>query len=493
MSLMDKLDSVLDFVKSQTNADRINLIEFKQLSGGAIQDNYGLKVDLVGGYMPGKQAFVIRSDAPSSLAVSLSRPQEYQVIELAHANGVKAPKPYWLCTDLNVIGQEFYVMQWVAGTASAQSLVPDKALDQQQRKDLCFTLGREIALLHKIPYAKDTLPFLKKPYGNAAQQRIDEYQQALDRLPEPEPIIELGLQILKEYMPETRPRVLCHCDYRTGNYMVKDGQLSAILDWEFTAWSDPYEDLGWFCARSWRFGNDTNEAGGIGNKADFFAGYASISQEQPDEFLVKYWELMASVRWAIIALEQAQRFIASHEESIELALTGRMAPEIQLDLMLHIFDVIGHTVDFKKYLQQAQIDESLLPDINFYNNFYDQPHGANLLSVARKSLFKDILPSLPKDLNYNARMIASAMSMIERELNTGLQINNQIYSLLNGFYKNTLTKSDHHLQQLADDIRANKTAVQDRQAVFDLLIQILLLKLKITNPKRLIKIENATN
>ena len=64
--------------------------------------------------------------------------------------------------------------------------------------------------------------------------------------------------------------VLCHGDYRTGNYLVDEGELSGILDWEFAVWSDPLEDLGWFCARYWRFDAWHREAGGIAEREDFF-------------------------------------------------------------------------------------------------------------------------------------------------------------------------------------------------------------------------------
>eukprot|EP01035_Chromulina_nebulosa_P049233 gene49233-66860_t len=36
--------------------------------------------------------------------------------------------------------------------------------------------------------------------------------------------------------------------------MVNATGLTGILDWEFAAWGDPHEDIGWLCARCWRFG-----------------------------------------------------------------------------------------------------------------------------------------------------------------------------------------------------------------------------------------------
>ena len=56
---------------------------------------------------------------------------------------------------------------------------------------------------------------------------------------------------------------LIHRDYRTGNYLVDEGRLAGVLDWEFAGWGDPREDIGWFTARCWRFGGVEREAGGI--------------------------------------------------------------------------------------------------------------------------------------------------------------------------------------------------------------------------------------
>ncbi|HEX2519494.1 MAG TPA: hypothetical protein VHK04_08145, partial [Castellaniella sp.] len=44
------------------------------------------------------------------------------------------------------------------------------------------------------------------------------------------------------------------------------------------------------------------------------------------------------VRWSVIALQQAQRNLSGEEPSLELALTGRMLPEMEFDLL----EQIGH-------------------------------------------------------------------------------------------------------------------------------------------------------
>ncbi|AKQ70018.1 hypothetical protein A176_006930 [Myxococcus hansupus] len=49
----------------------------------------------------------------------------------------------------------------------------------------------------------------------------------------------------------------------------------------------------------------------------------------------------------------------------------------------------------------------------------ERPDGAELLAVAREVLLKELLPSLPGDKAYSARMIANAMGIAERQLRCG--------------------------------------------------------------------------
>ena len=42
---------------------------------------------------------------------------------------------------------------------------------------------------------------------------------------------------------------------------------------------------------------------------------------------------MATARWAVIALQRAARHRSGAERSLELALTGRLVPTLELDLL----------------------------------------------------------------------------------------------------------------------------------------------------------------
>lgn len=324
-----------DYIVARTAARSAEVVVFSRLSGGAIQDNFALTVDLDGGEQPGRQEYVVRCDAPSGVSVSLSRPQEFQVLKAAFDAGVTVPRPFWLCEDKAVIGQQFYVMSRARGTASPPKLVGGE-LTENQRSALTRQFGRELGRLHQVKPPQPGLDFLPLPQSSPALSRISEYRHHLAAISEPHPVLDWALNWLEDHVPPAQPPVLCHCDFRTGNYMVDQGQLTAVLDWEFATWSDPAEDLGWLCSRSWRFGAPEREVGGIGQKADLFAGYGEITGSEPDPARISYWEIMALVRWAVVALQQAQRHLSGEQSSLELALTGRMLPQMEYDLLMQI-------------------------------------------------------------------------------------------------------------------------------------------------------------
>ena len=69
-------------------------------------------------------------------------------------------------------------------------------------------------------------------------------------------------------------------------------------------------------------------------RAPFYRGYERASGRQVDPEAVAYWEIMAHLRWAVIALQQGARTLSGGEESLELALTGRLyPPELELEIL----------------------------------------------------------------------------------------------------------------------------------------------------------------
>lgn len=333
----DRRDALAHWLKEAAGADTLDILAMDKLSGGAIQENWGLKV-LVDGV---QRDWLLRTDAPSSVAASHGRAEEFALLKAAHEAGVTVPEPLFIELDAAVFGKPFYVMARIKGRAEGHILTRDPALQGEGGNRLAERLGRELARIHTIRPPRQDLDFLPRPDAPPALNRIATYRGYLDELPDPNPALEYALRWLELRAPGTVELVLCHSDFRTGNYMVENGELTGILDWEFAAWSDPMEDIAWFCYRYWRFGADEREAGGIGDREAFYRGYEAESGRKVVRDIIPYWEIMAAGRWAVIALQQGERHLSGGEESLELVLTGLRAPEMELDLLLEIARIEG--------------------------------------------------------------------------------------------------------------------------------------------------------
>lgn len=329
----DECARLTDWLANQAGAS-VRILATDRLSGGAIQENHWLEIDVAGGTWPGRHDLVLRRDAASAVATSHSRAEEFALLKAAHIAGVTVPTPCVLCEDEGILGVPFFLMHRVRGEARGSRLV--KAAPDA---DLVRAIGANLANIHSITPPRDDLPFLGAPPGDPARAAVAQYRAYLDALPDPHPAVEWGLAWLSDHAPDSGEIVLSHRDYRIGNLMIADGKLSATLDWEFAGWSDPLEDIGWFLAKCWRFGRWEQEAGGLGPRDAFLDGYQEASERRIDPAAVTYWEVMAHVRWAVIALQQAWRHVSGEEPSLELALTAHVVPELEAEILAMTGDV----------------------------------------------------------------------------------------------------------------------------------------------------------
>ncbi len=384
----------------QTLGQECAIVSAAALTGGAIQENWLIEAQIAGH----PRAFVLRKDAPATIAASHSRAREFALLQVAHAAGVRVPEPIAFCDDAGVIGAPFALMAKVAGIGFGPRIVKDRGLGGDREK-LVADIGAELAKIHAIRPPAPALAFLGEPPANPVSADIDGLRASLDALAVQRPALEWGLRFLELHLAPSPTLTLIHRDLRTGNYMVDEAGLTAILDWEFANWGDPLSDIGWFCAGCWRFGHDALEAGGVGSRAAFYAGYTAAGGAPVDDARVRLWEIMAHIRWAAIALQQGARHRSGAEPSLALALTSRIVPELELAVL--------RATAPDAWSQRAATPTApvLIPPVA-----QGEVMGADLLTIAETSLRQTMLPALSGDARAAVLMAASAMRMAAREM-----------------------------------------------------------------------------
>ncbi len=313
---------------SACGARRVTVDETSKLSGGAIQENWLLVARVEGGPAQGAAHWVLRKDAAAVVSSSWTRLQEAALLHTACEAGVAAPRPL-LVDDGAALGFPFFVMQRLEGLAQGHRLTREQAL-VPDRAALVRDIGTQLARLHAIVPPQPGLAFLGAPPKDALAARINSLRVQIDELGAMQPALEFGLRWCERHAPAPMAPVLVHGDWRTGNLMIHEGRLSGVLDWEFAGWGDPREDIGWFAARCWRFARPDLTAGGLGELVDLLDAYANAGGMTLVRDDIRFWEVLAHLRWAVIALQQEHRHRSGQQRSLELALTGRLVPGLLL-------------------------------------------------------------------------------------------------------------------------------------------------------------------
>jgi aminoglycoside phosphotransferase (APT) family kinase protein len=320
---------------SKVTGGQADVLSLTPLAGGASREMFAVDVDVRGGGEPGIYTLVLRKDMGGRIyEQALSRAEEFRVILAARAAGVRVPRARWVCEDERVLGAPFFLQDREQGETVGRRIVKDPEL-ASARAALPAQMAEELAKIHAIdPSALGFLP--RPPEGRSvAAHSVGRLRAELDRFGEPHPALELALAWAIDEAPRWAdvPPTFVHGDYRIGNVMVVRTGLAFVLDWEFARVGDPVEDLAWPLVRSWRFGADAREMGGVGDRAPYLAAYAKASGRDVDEDHVRFWEVLGTVSWAVGCIAQANRHLSGQAPSVELASLGRKTAEMELDVL----------------------------------------------------------------------------------------------------------------------------------------------------------------
>jgi aminoglycoside phosphotransferase (APT) family kinase protein len=284
------------------------------LPGGASKEAWAVDAD-------GSQLLVRRAGGGVIHEATLPLEQEFKVLEAAVEAGVKVPRPIAYLGELG--GREAFAMERVEGETIGRRIVrgAPPRLDVQ--------LAEELAKIHAI--SPERLPFLRS--GDV----LARFEHELDLVGEPHPALEYGLWWLRGRRQAPLPDVVSHGDFRIGNVAVSERGLESLLDWEFAHLSDPREDLAWPLVRAWRFGADERRLGGVGDVEPYLERYGELTGRTMSADELYWWEVLGNVKWAVGCLNQCRRHLSGADRSVEYAVLGRMAAEMEYEL-LHLIE-----------------------------------------------------------------------------------------------------------------------------------------------------------
>ena len=171
---------------------------------------------------------------------------------------------------------------------------------------------------------------------NAAHRQIDDWEARFRRWAlRPHPMAHRALAWLRANAPAARRLSLVHGDYRLGNFLEREGRISAILDWELVHLGDPVEDLGWAFLPQYRGG--TPLVCGLAGEADFLARYETQAGLRVDPASLRFYLVFSLLKLAFTHMAAARCFEQGLFNDMRMpAMATQIAP---------VFRQIGRTLE----------------------------------------------------------------------------------------------------------------------------------------------------
>ena len=284
-----------------------------RLSGGASRDTWRFEAD-------GRSLILQRQREGDARDMAT----EIAALRAAGAAGVPTATVVMASTDRTQLGAAYMIVTDIGGETTPRKILRD-AEYEQARQALPAQLAEALVAIHSIDPA--AIP------GLECTDQVERYREVLDMLGEPHPTFELALRWLDGNRPPTSSRGLVHGDFRMGNVIVGAEGLRAVLDWELVHIGDRMEDLGWLCVKAWRFGSGKPVAG-VGDYGQLFEAYEAAGGCAVDPGVVRWWEVLGTMKWGIMCIMQANAHLTGVTRSHELAAIGRRVCENEHDLFL---------------------------------------------------------------------------------------------------------------------------------------------------------------
>ena len=209
----------------------------EQFKGGQSNPTYKL-------ITPGR-SYVMRRKPPGQLVKGAHAvDREARVLAALEKADFPVAHVYGLCTDDNVIGTWFFIMEMVEGRIMWDATFPD--VDREERPAYFAAMNATIASLHKVDYKAVGLEDYGRP-GSYFERQIARWskQYLADDEAGRNPHMDRLIEWLPTAIPVGEEVSVVHGDFRSDNMIFhhREPRIIAVLDWELSTLGHPLADF----------------------------------------------------------------------------------------------------------------------------------------------------------------------------------------------------------------------------------------------------------
>ena len=272
-----------------------------------------------------QQALCLRRDPGNALLRNESDlGEQFRVLECLEQTDVPAPRAFWYEPDPAVLGAPAIVMERVPGDCPSpwRRAGREYYAAAAERGVLPASFTDALAAVHNVDWRAVGLDFLGVPAGGSdfALREIAKWEALIDESGHPgHPILADLIGWLRHHAPATERLTLVHGAFRTGNVLIHDDRVSAVLDWELQVIGDPMYDVAYMLTELNREGTDL--LSNVVPRDLFFERYQDATGMEIDEERCAYYQLLYAMRSAAFWMSAAGLYADGANGDLRLART----------------------------------------------------------------------------------------------------------------------------------------------------------------------------
>lgn len=216
-------------------------LEVKQFPGGHSNLTYLLS--------SGDESWVLRRPPFGSKVKSAhDMSREYRILSALKGVFPYGPVPIHFCDDHDVIGCDFYLMNYIRGLVIRRDYPTHLGLSPSQIRQQLLNFFDVLSELHSVDLVQAGLDNFGKPRGYVQRQVDGWCRRWVDAVTPDTVNVDATMQWLQDNMPaESGKASVIHNDYKLDNVIFSADnplQVIGVLDWEMATVGDPLMDLG---------------------------------------------------------------------------------------------------------------------------------------------------------------------------------------------------------------------------------------------------------
>lgn len=247
--------------------------------------------------------------------------REIAALQTLAPTTVPHPRFVAACSDLDVLGVVFYLMERVDGVNPGTEISQAYVDDASMRYDVGLAYAAALARLGTVAWQDGPLAGLRRP-GSFLDRQVPQFLGLLESYrhdrydPAELPEVARLATWLRDHRPEDGPPGIMHGDAHLNNVMLRRDrpELAAFVDWEMCTVGDPLLDLGWMLV-CWPTEPNTIDAGaalsalgGLATRTELLDAYVAAGGRRTEN--LAWYVALACFKLGVVLEGTWSRYLA---------------------------------------------------------------------------------------------------------------------------------------------------------------------------------------